>query len=65
MTFKQIISSIFGVFKITQASDYQIPRTNIDNSDCETKENDDNEEDNKEQNEWNNDDKWCNVDDDE
>ena len=45
MTFKQIISSIFGVFKITQASDYQLPSSNIDNSDWETKEVDDDDDD--------------------
>ena len=38
MTFKQIISSIFGVFKITLASDFQIPSTVIDNGDWNAKE---------------------------
>lgn len=65
MTFKQIISSIFGVFKITQASDYQIPSTDSDNGDWEAKEIDDDEEDNEGQDEWNNDDEWCNDNDDE
>ena len=64
MTIKQIISSIFGVFRVTRASEFQIPSSNIDNSDWEAKEIDDDEEDNEEQDEWNNDDEWGNDDDD-